>query len=357
VAFSADGQRLASVGTDNTVRVWDVSQGGGEVTTPLLTIKAAYVLMAVAFSPDGRRLASAGSGLTVDVWDVATAWGELATPAMSLKGHTGFVPSVCWSPDGRRLFSGGQDKLVKVWETATGQELLSLQGHAGIVWRVALSKDGRRLASASQDGTVNVWEADLPTPEVLLQRKALGLVESLFTELVRKGDVLDRLRGDATLDEALRQEALARAERYVQDPLVLARACWAVVGAPGAAPAAYRRALLQAEEACRLEPRTPGYRAALGAAQYRTGDYGGALEMLGEYDPLRGKRQGGLQVPAALVFLAMARYQLGQKEQAQATLDQLRTLLKGLPSRNSADEALLYEAEGLLQGQAGKPAP
>ena len=54
----------------------------------------------MAFSPDGQRLASASHDGTVKVWDAATGQETL-----TLKGHTGVVSSVAFSPDGKRLAS------------------------------------------------------------------------------------------------------------------------------------------------------------------------------------------------------------------------------------------------------------
>jgi len=150
VAFSPDGQRLASAGHGMTggVKVWDVSTG-----EELLTVKTALV-QSVAFSPDGQRLASASLDHTVKVWDAATG-----QQLLTLKGHTNWVKSVAFSPDGQRLASASDDQTVKVWDATRGIELLTLKGHTSTVSSVAFSPDGKRLASASHDNTVKVWDA------------------------------------------------------------------------------------------------------------------------------------------------------------------------------------------------------
>jgi WD40 repeat protein len=150
VAYSPDGNRLASASDDRTVKVWDAKTG-----QELRTFRGHNdKVWRAVFSPDGAWVASASEDRTVKLWDAATGQ-ELHT----LRGHTERVSGVAFSPDGRRLASAGWDKAVRVWDAASGQEILTLQSHTDAVWCVAFSPDGLRLASASNDGTVKLWDA------------------------------------------------------------------------------------------------------------------------------------------------------------------------------------------------------
>jgi WD40 repeat protein len=64
----------------------------------------------VAFSPDGQLLASASDDETVRLWDPATGQHE-----RTLTGHVGPVRSVAFSPDGRLLATAGDDGTVRLW--------------------------------------------------------------------------------------------------------------------------------------------------------------------------------------------------------------------------------------------------
>lgn len=65
----------------------------------------------LAFSPDGQRLLSAGSDFAVRLWHTGSG-RELLT----FREHTDVIVAVAWSPDGRRIGSAGHDNLIKVWE-------------------------------------------------------------------------------------------------------------------------------------------------------------------------------------------------------------------------------------------------
>lgn len=156
VAYSRDG-RLATGAVREDVRLWDPETG-----ILLRTIHAHLGLpvSALAFSPDGEWLASASFDRTVKLSNSRT--GKIRH---SFDLHTGNVECVAFSPNGRRLASGGEDKTVRVWDATTGREVLGLRGHADRCGCVAFSPDGVRLASSSSDGTIRIWDATPLRPD------------------------------------------------------------------------------------------------------------------------------------------------------------------------------------------------
>src|SRR5262249_7100443 len=101
-----------------------------------------------------------------------------------------------------------------------------------------------------------------------LRSDALKVVQPLFDVPLPRADVLERLRPAPPLSEPVRQQALELAQRYPQSLQRLDQYSYNVVWKPGAEAAKYRLALRQAEEACRLAPAQGEYLTTLGMAQY-----------------------------------------------------------------------------------------
>jgi WD40 repeat protein len=149
VAYSPDGQTLASGNGDKTIKLWNVKTGNLLQT---LTGHSSSV-SSVAYSPDGQTLASGSGDKTIKLWNVKT--GNLL---QTLTGHSSSVSSVAYSPDGQTLASGSGDKTIKLWDVKTGNLPQTLTGHSSSVWSVAYSPDGQTLASGNGDNTIKLWD-------------------------------------------------------------------------------------------------------------------------------------------------------------------------------------------------------
>jgi WD40 repeat protein len=195
VAYPADGSFLATVGTDNYLRLWDPDCGkpirklrldherrasalaltrdgklaalgipGTKVVlmeTATGKVTASFEhgtrggIMSLAFSPDGTLLAAGCDGL-LSLWNVKDG------KEIDLTGREGnSVNAVAFSPDGKKLAAGvGYRESLVVWDTITGRKLLSLPASAVLSYGVAFSPDGKTLASGGYDRTVRLWDAD-----------------------------------------------------------------------------------------------------------------------------------------------------------------------------------------------------
>ncbi|HEY8504850.1 MAG TPA: sigma-70 family RNA polymerase sigma factor, partial [Gemmataceae bacterium] len=149
VVFSPDGKMIAAPSTHWGTFLWDARTG-----ERLRLLRGAG--LCAAFSPDGKLLAVAGRDRSVQLWDPATdrqlrKFGEFS----------GDVRDLAFSPDGKLLATAadadGAD--LRLWDVATGAERHRLVGHKRSVSAVAFSPDGERLASAGTDDlAVRIWD-------------------------------------------------------------------------------------------------------------------------------------------------------------------------------------------------------
>jgi dipeptidyl aminopeptidase/acylaminoacyl peptidase len=212
VAYSPDGKRLASAGTE-AVKVWDAQTG-----QELLSLKGGTLAgdwsNCVAFSPDGKRLAISRNVRPGGVGEVKVLDAQTGQELLSLMGHTAGVSSVVFSPDGKRLASGSgnttgsQDGEVKVWDAQTGQELLTLKGGSTIIdgrsrSPIELTGNGtvfvhRTQAIRTEKGPPVLRPRIIPTPSpsifvikpisIVEERQAGWTWERIYLDLSRRGE-------------------------------------------------------------------------------------------------------------------------------------------------------------------------
>lgn len=162
VAYSPDGRYIASAGNDALIKLWDSAGGAllktlhGHVQMKSGDINASFSgIYNVAFSPDGKRLVSCGTDDAIKLWDIVTG-----KEIRSMTGHKDDVTAVGFSPDGRTLVSGGLDSTVRIWDAGSGKEIKTLgRTEFGSVMSVGFSPDGRYVAARGKDEISYVWEA------------------------------------------------------------------------------------------------------------------------------------------------------------------------------------------------------
>jgi WD40 repeat protein len=110
---------------------------------------------AIAFSPDGQLVATGGADNVARVWNAHT--GEPVTPPLR---HLHWVVKLAFSPDSRRLLTASFDLTARVWDARSGQSITPPLRHSSNIFDAAFDASGTAIITGCEDGSVRVW--DLP---------------------------------------------------------------------------------------------------------------------------------------------------------------------------------------------------
>lgn len=144
VTFSPDGKSLASCSGDGTVIIWDVAKRKRK------TVLAGHgdPIVDATYSQDGNYIATAGSH--VQLWkQTQQVW---STP------HSNLFFAVEFSPDQRTL-ACGTTNLIRFYDVTAAEHRGDINAGNGMVYQLGYSPNARWLASACSDGTLALWDA------------------------------------------------------------------------------------------------------------------------------------------------------------------------------------------------------
>jgi len=170
VAFSPNGQLLASVSSDGTLKVWDWRN-----KSIVYTQNFPGQVVSVSFSPDGQSLAVGGVDEVKNQIAHAAIWTYSVGSWQPLVKFPEYinVTALAYSPRGGVLVGGGTSRNVQVWQAADGKHLYTLS-HAHQVSNAAVSPDGSTVATATCMTVSNeecteggIWLWNLPSGKLI----------------------------------------------------------------------------------------------------------------------------------------------------------------------------------------------
>src|SRR5882672_9696194 len=188
LAFSPNGQFLASAETQGKIQVWNLSTG-----SLVRTIVQTAGVWSLTFDAKGNRLAAGGHGL-VEIWDVNSGneirkwpikgtclrlsfdqssqwlaagaegvlhvWNVDGSKSLEGKAHTFIIASVAFSPNGDLVATGGMglnDGTVQLWRVGQALSESTVGKLPNTVEALTFSPDGASLAAGCTNGTVKLW--------------------------------------------------------------------------------------------------------------------------------------------------------------------------------------------------------
>ncbi|KAL1918739.1 uncharacterized protein VTP21DRAFT_2761 [Calcarisporiella thermophila] len=151
VAFSSDGEYVASGGMDGKVRLWKVSNGEF-----INSVEGPDEVVWIQWHPRGYVLLAGSSDGTVWMWQMPSG-----NVMQVFAGHSAPVTAGLFTPDGKKIVTVSEDGSLIVWDPKTGATILRLSSedarfHQESITCVAVNKDASLALTGSTDSTAKL---------------------------------------------------------------------------------------------------------------------------------------------------------------------------------------------------------
>ena len=142
----------------------------------------------IACNNNGNLIASVAEDMTIRLWDL-----KKMEEARCLTGHTGKIRTVEFSSDGKLLLSASEDRTIRVWDVETGVELYRIMVETELndeLFSATFSPDNKWIATLSKPidkntSVIKIWSY-LPLQELIDQTRERSKNRQLTTEERKK---------------------------------------------------------------------------------------------------------------------------------------------------------------------------
>jgi tetratricopeptide (TPR) repeat protein len=350
VAFPRDAQMVALADSAGRIQLLETQQGR-ELAT--LAAPDAEELTWLCFSPDGSHLAAGTADGTVLLWDLRRIRARLREMALD------------WEPPAQPSQSAHDGKPVRI--VVDPGDLPDPERESLILALCpfdaqAYSRRGRAYARRDQlpqalDDFRRALALEPDRAEALYERGLVRARQGNYPEAIADWSRTIALKPDHAEAHAARSDAyhsLGRWDEAAGDDLKVAElrpdwpeyhnnGAWLLATHPDPRRRDAGRAVALAHRAVELDPDEGDYWNTMGVAQYRAGDWPGAIQALEHAIALHGRTSHNE------FFLAMAHRQLGDKEKARQRYHQAMQWMQQNKSHDEELRRFRAEAAALLK--------